>query len=84
MLPFTPRTGRSDGFHVGTPEPYYNSYVPQSEYDIGEQGIGQPDAEKSTPPESKRSLREGLFDFYGTLSWTLGFKEKYSLLLGEC
>lgn len=32
-------------------------------------------------PKSKRSYYEGLADFYEALSWTLGFKEKSSLIL---
>jgi len=68
----TPRTIRTDAAGLGEPGPPYDPYASQPDDNFSHSMVtGQP----------KQSRNGCLADFYGVVSWTLGFREKFSLAL---
>lgn len=84
MLPFTPHPA-GPSFSASS-ESHFNPYSPfepdsVAENAVKEEKLGQM---RTSPPSSARQTHsrfDGLVNFYYTLSYTLGFKEKYSLSL---
>lgn len=70
---------------LGTP--HYNPYGPQPIATRPWKEKVLPESDDHFPPhsvitaQSKRSLYEGFADFYWSVSWVAGFKEKFSLIL---
>ena len=90
MLPFTPPSRPTGSARSPAPlETYYNPYHTGSQpsfaiQDTVEERKLEPLRASSSPPISQHPPHrrfEGLRNFYYTLSYTLGFKEKYSLFL---
>lgn len=81
----TPFTISTEAIGLGKSEPRHNPYYVSQPTPWQEELLSPPD--NDFPPHSVATTqpirsRNGCFtDFYGAVSWTLGFREKFSLVL---
>jgi hypothetical protein len=71
----------SETVEHGLGTPHYNPYGLQSTRPWKEESDDHLAPHSVVTTQSKRSLYEGFADFYRSVSWVAGFKEKFSLIL---